>query len=170
MISYTIADILLHIILISSFIVIFFFTYASKIEKQIVIRQSTDIVQDVIQSTTSVLPDIAIEELDKTLITQLQPPDMSTEDAEIDASNKDLLDRTVKTIGVVFAVGLLIVYMMSKIYKFSMTDLLVRNIIIVSFVAITEFSFLTYFAKNYDTIDSNFVKYKILQTINNRLK
>ena len=169
MLSYTIADILLHVILISSFLVIFFFTYASKVEKEIVVRQSTDIVKDVIQSTTVILPDAVIKDMSTLLSEHGKKSDMSDEDAEIEKANKELLDNTVKTIGIVCVVGIICVYIMSKVYKFSMTDLVVHNLIIVSFVALTEFLFLTYFAKNYDSIDANFVKYKVLQTINNRL-
>ena len=169
MLSYTIADIILHVILISSFLVIFFFTYAAKVEKAIVIRQSTDIVKDVIESTTVIFPDFAIKDMSEFLNAHDKTPDMAEQDAKIEKSNKELLDNTVKMISIVCVVGVLGVYVMSRIFKFSMTDLLIRNLIIVSFVALTEFLFLTYFAQNYDSIDSNFVKYKVLQTINTRI-
>ena len=169
MLSYAIANLLLHVILISSFLVIFFFTYASKVEEQIVVRQSTALVQDTIQSMTALVPDSVMDDISTNLVTKLQVPDMSKEDIAIEASNKELLSSTIKMIGIVFVIGIVVVFAMSRFYRFSMTELVIHNLIIVSFVALTEFSFLTYFAKNYDTIDANFVKYKVLETINNRL-
>ncbi len=169
MIMYTIANILLHVILISSFLVIFFFTYASKVEKQIVERQSTALVKDVIQSTTEIFPEIAMKEINTQFIENLKAPEMAAVDAEIEASNKALFDKTIKIIVVVFILGIIIVYIMSRVYNFSMSEIIIHNVIILVFVGLTEFLFLTHIAKNYDTIDSNFVKYKILETINNRL-
>ena len=48
---------------------------------------------------------------------------------------------------------------------FSFFEILEENIIVLVFVGITEFLFLTYFAQNYITIDANFVKEKMINTL-----
>lgn len=166
--SYSVANVLLHVILISSFLVIFFFTYASKIEKQIVKNQSTAVVQNVLDDILIILPDSTLETIGDH-IQNISPPDMSEEDNEVTTKNHELYMKTVKQISVLFVVGMIVIYIMSRVYKFSMKDLVLHNLIILFFVALTEFSFLTYFAKNYSTIDANYVKYIALKTIESRI-
>ena len=166
--GYNIANILLHVILISSFLVIFFFTYASKVEKQIVQNQSTAVVQDVLDDILVILPDSAVATIGEH-VQNITPPDMSDEDNDVKIKNHELYMKTVKQIAALFVIGMIVIYIMSKVYKFSMKDLLVHNLIILFFVAVTEFAFLRYFAKNYSTIDSNYVKYVALKTIESRI-
>jgi hypothetical protein len=168
MISHAIANILLHVILISSFLVVFFFTYASRVEREIVENQSKTIVTDIMKEITVFVPSEAMPDI-KEGVRTIQSPDMKAQDDQVKAANAALFKKTLTQISVVVIVGMLCVFIMSKVFKFSMSELLVHNLIILVFVAITEFVFLTYFAKNYRTIDSNYIKYTALKAIENRL-
>lgn len=167
MLGYEIANIIFHVILISSFLVVFFFRYASKVENQIVQIQSKEIVSDISSDIKLVTPSQYLPIIGKNL--DIQVPDLSIEDQKVELSNKALYDKTVRTIIIIFTIGILIIFTMSIIFKFSMKDIFIHNIIILFAVALTEYLFLTYFARNYITIDSNYVKYVALQTINNKL-
>lgn len=161
MISYDIANTILGLILISSFVVIFFFTYGSKVEGEIVKKQSINIVNDLMSTPDRVFP----SEIKKELAKSLSAPDMTSEDDIVKKSNDILMRKAFSMIGVSFVIGLVLVTIMSFVYKFSLKDLIMHNLIILIFIGLTEFVFLTFFAQNYITIDSSYIKLRTLQSI-----
>ena len=164
MLSETITNGILHVVLISVFIGIFFFTYASRVEQNIVKERSREIVRDITNDIKTFAPKGSISFLGK-IANQIQPPDLREEDKEVEEKNKALLEKATKVLAVLFVVGISVSLFLSYKYGFSFKTLLIHNFIILFFVALTEFSFLTFFAQNYITIDSNFVKYKTLDTL-----
>lgn len=164
MIASTIANVVLHVILIASFIVMFFFTYGSKVEGEIVKKQCTAIVDDIMADVGVFLPaNVQIP------TSGLTAPDMTELDEKVAVANRELMQRTLRLMSIVFVVGFVIIVSMSIAFKFSLKDLLVHNAITLLFVALTEFVFLTFFAKNYITIDASFIKYKALVSLKNAL-
>ena len=162
-----IPTVLLHVILIASFIVIFFFTYGSKIEGDIVKNQCTEIVNDLMGDIHTVIPEEDRAALHNTIEPLLQAPDMTKLDAEVKEANEKLMQKTIKLIMIVFAIGVGFIAALWVVFRFSVKDLVVHSFLSLFFVAITEYVFLTYFAKNYITIDSNYIKYRALNTLAN---
>lgn len=172
MISYRIANILLHVILISAFLVVFFFTYAARVESEIVESQSKAIVKDIADEVKILLPDAYINKLGSS-IDSIQSPDMRDEDQKVKEANDKLKADVIRVITIVIFIGLTVVWLISHFYgnkQFTFTGIVTHNIIILAFVALTEFVFLNYFARNYISIDSNYVKYVILKTLSDRTK
>lgn len=165
MISKDIANVLCGTSLISVFIAIFFFTYASKVEQKIVQERCIEIVDDL----TSPLSGIPLEY--KNLIRkQINPyltvsPSLEQEDQKVAQQNRALLKKTVTVVSVFLVVTFLIIFILSRIYGFSFIEILENNLLVLIFVALTEFVFLTFFAQNYITIDANFIKEKVAGTV-----
>ena len=160
-----IANVLLSIVLMSAFLGIFFFTYAARVEKNIVKSQSERIVVDLTADLNDVLTPTQLSDLRDLVSPYIVTPDLSKEDREIEENNKLLMKKASIVIITFVVIGLTAVFLLSKMENFSLKDIIIRNTIILFFVALTEFCFLTYLAQNYITIDSNFVKYKIINTL-----
>jgi len=168
-----IIKIIFQVIIIFIFVGIFFFTYASYIEQKIVEKQVDDIVVDLVGDIKMLWPPTNSSlTYVKQQIASTKPTNLSAQDDEVKASNKIILDKAVKSITIITIVGVILIFcifMYSK-YRGEHIDYLgiIKNdFIILAFVASVEFGFLTFFAQNYRTIDSNFVKYKTLDTIAN---
>jgi len=153
-----ISSIILSILLSATFISIFFFTYVSKVEGEIVKNQMNSIVQDITGGINAFLPDAEEEKL-KESINGINLPDMSQQDNETQTANNALMKQAIMAIAVVNGVGLLIILGLWYYYRFPVKTLIIQNIIIIAFVAITEFCFVTFITKNYKPLDPNYVKY-----------
>lgn len=162
-----IANVLLSVVLMSAFLGIFFFTYAAHIEKNIVKNQSEQIVIDLTADLNAVLTPKQLSGLRDLVSSYIVTPNLSKEDMEINENNKLLTKKASLAIITFVVIGLTAVFLLSRMENFSLKDIIIRNMIILFFVAMTEFCFLTYLAQNYITIDSNFVKYKIINTLAN---
>lgn len=164
MLSHFIANTILHVVLISVFIGIFFFTYASKVEKEIVETRSIAIVQDLMKDYNALAPSSFTG---KTISQNINTPDMSKDDAEVEYNNKLLIMKVIKVLSIGFTIGILVVISICIYFKIPLKPLIITNLVSLFFVALTEFSFLTFFAKNYITIDSNYVKKVAIKTLIN---
>lgn len=167
MLTKHIAHVLCGMSLVSIFIVVFFFTYAAKIEQQIVEERCTEIVDD-LTSVVAQLPqdykNMISAEISPYLVV---PPSLAAEDSIVEAQNKALLKKAAIFVSIFVVITFSIIFIMSRVFGFSFLEILKGNFLVLLFVALTEFVFLTFFAKNYITIDANFVKQKIVQSITN---
>ena len=156
---------LIQVIIISSFIGIFFFTYAAKIEENIVKKQCSEIIDDLSDDMKTMVPYDILQKVYTQIVPNMRAPDLSREDADVKQKNDLLLKKITKLISIFIGVGLTLVIGLIWIFKIPIKEILISSGISVLFVAIVEYSFLTFFAQNYRTIDSNFVKMKIIQTL-----
>ena len=159
------ANVLLSIVFMCAFLGIFFFTYAARIERNIVKNQSERIIADLTQDLSALLTQDQLVDLKTVASPYIVSPNLSQEDEEVKESNKNLMKQATIAITVFVVVGLCTVFMLTRIGDVSLKSIFIRNLITLVFIAITEFCFLTYFVQNYVTIDSNFVKYKVLTTL-----
>ena len=164
MLSFELSNIILSVVLISSFIIIFFFTYASFVEKNIVKNRCKTIVEDLTGTVKHIIPPEYLKYIQDN-ISNIKPPDLIEEDKDVNENNNLLMKKSIKILLVILCIGFSTVFILHRIYKFPLKQLLITNLITLLFVALTEFSFLTFFAQNYITIDSNFIKYKIIDVI-----
>lgn len=155
--SKQIPSILLNVIFISVFIGIFFFTYGSQIEQNIVKTQSY-ILADNITSELSVFMTPTQAQF---VASTLRNPDLSTEDAHVAEKNGQLKTKAMKVLGIGSLIGIGIVWMLCSHFELDFIQLIKHNLIVLLFVALTEYIFLTYIAQNFIITDMNFVKHKI---------
>lgn len=165
MLTKDIAHILCGTSLVSIFIVVFFFTYAAKIEQKIVQERCTEIIDDLTNVVTQLPPEYKSMISTEIAPYLVVPPSLEDEDRKVEAQNKALMKKAAIFLAVFVAIAFSIIFIMSKMYGFSFLDILKENFLVLIFVALTEFVFLTFFAQNYITIDANFVKEKIVQTV-----
>lgn len=156
---------LLSVVLISAFIGIFFFTYATRVENEIVKVRSEEIINDLTSTFIKITPKEQREEVSRIVGPYLVPPNLQKEDEEVEQSNIQLRKKAFTFIITFVIVGFSVFFLLAHIFKFSAKRMIYKNLIVLAFVAMTEFCFLTFFARHYITIDSNFIKYKVLETL-----
>ena len=129
-------QIILNVTIISSFIGIFFFTYAATVEKEIIEDQSKTIAVSMANKVKYFIPG----DVKQKIINDLQKPDLSNEDKDVEKSNKDLRNKAFFVLGILFIVGILATIIVSKIGNVGF-HIVKEAIIILLFVALTEFLF-----------------------------
>lgn len=161
-----VANIIMATAMISVFLGVFFFTYASRVEQKIVVERSTQIVDDMVLTAKNAIPQqqkaMILNEIVPYLVV---PQSLEEEDAQVAAANKELMITAAKAIGIFVAICVFLLALLTIFFKVPIVELLKDNFIILIFVGLTEFTFLTYFAQNYITIDANYVKEKILESL-----
>lgn len=165
-----IAYILLGVILIASFITIFFFTYVSKVEGQVVKNQISDIVADLTDGTKLIFTPTQLNVISTALEQYLVMPDMSEADARAEENNRGIQQNAIKIFGIGISVGIVILLLLWYKYKFSMFELLKYSLITLAMVALTEFLFVTIVSKNYVIVDPNYVRYLIVRNLRDYAK
>jgi len=154
--------IFISVTFISIFICIFFFTYATRVEKTIVVHQTKDLVDEL---TGTILNYPSLKKTLKPYIDDWKPPDMTSEDNKVAKANKVIVNKAVYIIGFSATTMLVFLLCLAYIYNISFYSLIVPNLIILFLVAVTEFCFLTFIAANYISFDPNYIRYKILNVL-----
>ncbi|ARF09485.1 hypothetical protein Indivirus_1_108 [Indivirus ILV1] len=161
--SENIANIILHIIILATFIIIFFFTYGSYLEGKIVKQQMEYITDDLVGDIKVVAPELAVG-LKKSLET-LPKLNLDEADKVVEENNSKLRTKSLLIIGAVILVGIGIVYGMSRYFNFPLKDIIIVNIVSLIVVGLTYFIFSTFFIAYYRSADPSFVKKKILESL-----
>lgn len=160
-----IANILLNVTFISTFIGIFFFTYAKNIEHNVVKSQSEFIADSLAQDISLIIDKSTAQSIAQ----NIQIPDESKADEEVAAKNSALESVSYGILAKIAIGGIVIVYLISRYFKLNFFELLKTNLIILFFVGITEYIFLTYISQNFISVDPNYIKYLILSKIKEKL-
>lgn len=162
------AYIILTVSVVATFLTIFFFTYASKIEEEIVIEQMNYITNDLLDSINIFVPDNLRKNL-KSQLNYIKPDDLSKEDKKAKESNKKVLTSTIKIIIPFLIISFITVIIMSYKYDFSFKKILLETFFVLCVVAIIEYMFLTKFTRYFISADVNFVKYKFISSLQKHL-
>jgi len=160
-----IANIILNITFIATFIGIFFFTYGKTIEENIVKTQSEFVADSIAKDISTFLDKPTTITISK----QIQIPDMSKQDINVQTQNSQLQQKAFHILAIVFISGIIITILITKLYKLNFFSLLKTNLIVLLFVGLTEYIFLTYIGQNFISADPNFVRYKILTKLKSKL-
>ena len=164
MIFYTIANVIMHVVLMATLVSIFFFFYGSLIEEKVITSQVDNLISDITIDLKAVLSDS-----DKNAIMEafknLQPPDMSVEDKNASDQNKKLMIKAAKIVGITLIIGLVVSGILAFMFNFSYIDMIKENIVILIVACAVEFFFLSFFAKNYRSLDPNMVKLTVIKTL-----
>lgn len=159
-----IATIIVLVVLVAIFLTVFYFTYVSKVEDEI-IRKQVAYLTNYFISDLKLLPREDIESIRQSI------PDnqnMAEQDQAVKIHNKKVEEKAYTVLGIFSAIGIGIAYYLSKKYGFSLLDVLKNNLLILAFVALTEFIFLNVFVRNYISVDVNAIKLFILDKLVNR--
>lgn len=159
-----VADILLHIGIISSLIVVLFFTYTVSVEKEVVRERLSSIITSFSDTIYIFVPNNLLDYITHVKIT---PPDLHIEDEKIDQYNRELEFKAGVMIGSLLILSIIVAFWLSKKYEFSFKHLLLENLIIGGFVLATELYFFHFVASKYIPIDENFIKKTVVQSLIN---
>jgi hypothetical protein len=170
--KYEIDDILINVFmnvaLISTFIVIFFFTYASDVEKNIIQEQSRLITTDLV---TTIKPFLSIEECNS-IKTNLAPPDMTYEDDLNTKYNNALKNSAYNNVIFIFGICITVSFALAMIFikpTHNYVLILLVNFVLLIVVGLTEFTFLNFIISSYIIGDPSYVRYKIITSIRDKL-
>lgn len=158
------ADVILEVIFIATLIGIFFFTYASYIEKLVVEDQVDFIVQDM-ATDLKAIPQVYRNAI-KSYMNTVKSSGTTPADKAVEKHNSVLMMKAIKVIGVGLVIGLVIVALLAWFFPFNIKDVGIKVALLLVFVGLTEFCFLTYLSRYFKSGDPNFVKRKILENLN----
>ncbi len=161
-----IANIILHIVIAASFIIIFFFTYGSYLEGQVVREQMNFIVDDLAGDLKNFLPDVS--NALKANISASNTTGPTEQDEIVAAKNKKLKMWAFIILAIGVVVCLAVVSGMAIYFKFPLKHIAISNTISIIAVGLTYLLFSKYYIAQYMTADPNFVKRKALEGIGAR--
>jgi hypothetical protein len=157
-------NLIMHIGFIATLLGLIFFTYGSYIEQQVTVTQVEDLTNQYFTFLNLVITP-AQKQLLNSAFSQIQQPDMSQQDSDVNNANINLRNKAIIILSILFVSCLIVAYILSIIFKFSYWELLKENLIIMLFILITEICFATFIAKNYLAADPNYVKLTIINSL-----
>jgi hypothetical protein len=163
--SHMIINIIMNSGLIASFIAVFFFTYATTIEEDIVKNQTVIVINDLMQTINPLLPD----DVKKQMYNNIKASDMSDVDTNASNINNKIINDAYSSLIIIFSIALLIVMLISIAYNHNLYEILGLNLILLVLVALTEFTFLHFIPHKFISADTNWVRWKILTTLKSKL-
>jgi len=161
-------NILLHVLLMSIFLTIFFFTIAKNVEKQIVEDQVKYIMDDLIGNTFKGLDNNEKELIKKQVDEEFSSDSLKNEDIKVIQQNKKVFDKSLIFLSILCSILIVIIVIMYIIYRFEFSYIKLLGIsalFSLIMVALTETSFLFLIAKNYLSADPNNIKLKIIEKL-----
>ena len=156
-------ELILYITFIAIFIGIFYFTYVISVEKQIIKSQASLIAND-FAASVNILPNNLI----KSFKDNIQITDTKLDVDQIEHNNA-LRKKTYDTLFYVFISGILLSYFICEKNHYNYSTFLIKALIVLIFVGLTEYTFLIMVIKNYISADPNYIKYALLSSLNNSL-
>ena len=163
--SHMYINVITNVGLFSTFVAIFFFTYASTIEQNIIISQTKIITTDLLQTIKPLLSEAQRAYYKKNLTV----PDMRAEDINALNSNNALINTAYGMLLIVFVVAIVVGLILAIIFKHNYYKIIGFNLIILLIVGLTEFTFLHFIPQNYITADTNFIRYTILSKLREKI-
>jgi len=158
------------------FLSIFFFTYASTVEGKVVEDQVTFMLDSLFGIHLDTLePDMRTIIFNKINSIEVNSPENIKATNEIKASNDKIIANTTKILGILSGVVLGIVgltFILSKknvkyFRAFKFSKILKESFVIILFVALTEFCFLTYLGSKFVSVNPNKIKAQLFENLKN---
>jgi len=162
----SIVNIILSVTFISVFIGIFFFTYAKNIEEKVVQTKSEYIATSTANDVKMFIP----SKFEQKIADNIQEPDMSKEDEEVEKKNNELKNKAYKILIIFTLVGISLSYILSRYGKIDFMNAIKVNLLILFFAGLTEFFFLNLIGKNFISADPNFVRQKVLKVVKDKFE
>lgn len=162
--------IILQVALIASFLVVFFFSYVSKVENEIVEDQVKYLIDSFTEDQKYFVTDPVTKEAIRQGIAEMKAPDLRKEDEHVKSRNTALKSNAYQIIFALLLVGLIIfatysLTLMKKGDYRSIYRMIITSLILILTVAITEIFFLNKIARVYISADPNYFRNRILVQI-----
>lgn len=155
-------NVLFGVLFISIFIVVFFFSYARIMEKNVIEIQTEQVVDYFFDDFVILLQNDQVKDLAKQMLSNL---DSYTEDddARIKAKNQDIINQSLMLISIFATLLLLLIIFLfvKNCNKIDLQKMFLKNVALLLVVALTEFLFTTYIASKYISFDPNYIKYTL---------
>ena len=168
--AFDICNILLHIMLISAFLGSYFFTFGAYLEREILKDQLDYLVETTLQPVRILFPNISNDVKHK-LKSYNFKIDQNADKRSIE-NNKKTVDTAIKFITTFFIIGFIVILYLAYIMDRGgltmgqfIVKLLKHNLIILIFIAMTEFIFAYFFARKYMSLDINRLKQQIFLSL-----
>jgi hypothetical protein len=159
------SKVFINVLLFSIFIGMFFFTYGAMIEKSVLSSQMNILTANITDTTKLFGYNVNNSLLN--YINTIVLPDLSEEDESVNNNNKKIITKVININVIFFIVVSFIIYFVYKKSNksYDLGEIISNNLVILFFIAITEYSFLTYFGSKFISIDTNQSKLSILKAI-----
>lgn len=157
-----IANVIIQFLFVIIFLNIFFFTYVIKIERDIISKQTTDIITNIIDEIKIIVPQSIIDSLKKYIHTI---PDVNIDETQIKQNNSSCYKKGLCIIIIISLICMALIFLLWKKFNINIKYLLLDGIISLIFVIITEIFFLHCIVKNFILGDSNSIKKGIFMGI-----
>jgi hypothetical protein len=158
--------------LISAFLGSYFFTFGAYLEREVLQDQLNYLVDTTLQPMKILVPGISEDIKNKMKSYNFKIDEKA--DIKTAEQNKKTVDKAIKLITFFFIIGLIVIVILSRTldregmsYNEFFKKLITRNLIIMIFIAATEFIFAFFFAKNYMSLDTNKLKKQIFLSLDN---
>jgi hypothetical protein len=169
--------VLIQVLCIFIFLTVFFFTYAAKKEGEIVTNQVKFLIDNFIGESAALLPSHVKEVAAKKLNTiETDTPANREAIRKINESNDAIKSKTIK-ISLIFTMVVLAITILSLVLSkktslaffknIDMKNIGKETVIILIFVAITEFCFFTYLGADFVSVDPSIIKGRIFSNLAN---
>ena len=169
------ANIILHVALISIFIIILFFTYGLYLEEKIVEHQLKYVFNKINRIAKAYDPTFTLK--NNSSLNDIEVKDNPEDIKKIDEHNNKLKKQSIIALSTILGVALIAVLFIGKKYKIindagnelNMKSYLLElgkmNLISIIFVGLTYVGFITFVGFNYIYIDDNLIVKKVLDKI-----
>jgi len=173
-----ILNVLIQVFAIFVFLSIFFFTYASKKEAEVVKDQVKFLIDSFVGNNLSLLPD-ETKDLIRSKINSIQTDTVQNmvTNMRIKESNDKIKNKTIDictkagiAISVIVVISLVLSKKVNYFKKLNLTKILKETVVILIAVAVTEFLFFTYLGAQFVSVDPNIVKAKIFENLSKAFK
>ena len=164
--SKNVSSVVLQVTLIIIFISVFFMTYTTVIEKEIVIHEIDILVAEFFGDLKTALNPTQLS-LFRSFLSDIEPPDMSEADSLTAANNSVLIKNTIIVMIIVGIVGFLITGYIVVKYKVDVSEISKDAIFGLLAVCIVEYLFLRFLVRNYVSLDPNLIKLHIVEILQN---
>ena len=160
---------IVHILIQSLIIILFntwlYFVFTTRLEERIIQNQSEKIIHDLTKDIKLMLPSESREKLREIIDKNLTYPDLSKEDEEVRENNRKLMRKTIQVLSILSVLVLACVVIIYYVSPFDVVKVLKENLVLLTFVALVEVVFLLVIVKNFISVDANFVKFTILNSL-----
>ncbi len=174
-------DIFLHVLILFSFLTIFFFAYISKLEKQnlddtvnnLVIDKTNNVLSqiDIWQKKLEPQVKINIDWVQLNNISQKMIETSKNETPEIKKNNQQLFRNSIIAIIVLFIlfIGITVVLKYVFHFKIDLKHILIMNLVVFSITGLIEFLFFNFVASKYVPVVPTDISGEVINTIKTKI-
>ena len=167
------SELILSITFFVVFIVVFYFSYGLFMEKIVLNKELSHIIQSFKSNITFLNPSMKMQI--KSLIQNAKLPDDAQIDSDINNNNKKILITAICIAIVIFFVGTGLSFFLTTKWAASLFgghcgnmsywSNILKNIVVIIAIALTEFLFATYIIANYISVDQNDIMYLFFKNL-----